>query len=373
MASRSATVDYDVIVVGAGPAGCAAAYDLRSAGRSVLLLDRTEFPRVKACAGGLTIKTLRALRYPVRPVIRKVCRSVILGQGLGRAMLLKSVDPVCAMSVRAEFDAFCLSRTREKGASFSVTRRITAVGERESHVTLETDQGPLRSRFLVGADGANSTVRRLSGQFPEARRGLAIEADVPLAGVPRPKLEFDFGVVPSGYGWIFPRDDHINVGLYTNSRSVKLSRALLQEYARERLKIADVEHIIGHAIGLAGWNYRPSSRRVFLSGDAAGLVDPLLGEGIYNAVRSGQMAAESIVAELSGDGLAVERFRRRLRPLQADVLACSRAARWFYRFPRAGYAILTLPFVRHLLMQGFAMGIPFSRIQRVGPVLAVQG
>jgi geranylgeranyl reductase family protein len=368
--SRAETVDYDVVVVGAGPAGCAAAYDLRSAGRSVLLLDRTEFPRVKACAGGLTIKTLHALRYPVRPVIRKVCRSVILGQGLGQAMLLKSAGPICAMSVRAELDAFCLSRTRERGASFSVTRRITAVAEEKSRVTIDTDQGLLRSRFLVGADGANSTVRRLSGQFPEARRGLAIEADVPLSGIPCPKMEFDFGVVPSGYGWIFPRDDHINVGLYTNSRSVKLSRALLQEYARERLKITTLEHVIGHAIGLAGWHYRPASKRVFLAGDAAGLVDPLLGEGIYNAIRSGQMAAGAIDQELSGEGQAVEIYRRSLNTLQADVLACYRSAHWFYSFPRAGYAILMLPFVRYLLVRGFAKGIPFSKIQRVAPVLA---
>jgi len=73
---------YDVVIVGAGPAGCSAAFDLCSYKKSVLLIDKVAFPRVKPCAGGLTIKTLKALRYSVKPIIRRVCNNLIIGKGL---------------------------------------------------------------------------------------------------------------------------------------------------------------------------------------------------------------------------------------------------------------------------------------------------
>ena len=88
--------DCDVIIVGAGPAGCAAAYDLRQSGRSVLLLDRHEFPRTKACGGGLTVKTLRALRYSIRPVLHRVCQRMRVSFRFERERVLSARAPICA-------------------------------------------------------------------------------------------------------------------------------------------------------------------------------------------------------------------------------------------------------------------------------------
>ena len=120
---------YDAIIIGAGPAGCAAAYDLSKAGRSVLLIDRRDFPRVKACAGVLTIKTLRALRYSVRPVIRRTARNLMVGRKLEKKKLLRGKHPIAVMTVRSEFDNFCFERTIEAGAQFKVARRIDGLHE----------------------------------------------------------------------------------------------------------------------------------------------------------------------------------------------------------------------------------------------------
>src|SRR5579875_1385414 len=115
--------DQDVIIVGAGPAGCAAAYDLARAGVRVLLLDKRSFPRHKACACGLTRKTLKALRYSVEPVIERACRDVVLQEAgpaflQGRRVADKSCEvrvrmrnPFCAMAVRERFDDYCLRQT----------------------------------------------------------------------------------------------------------------------------------------------------------------------------------------------------------------------------------------------------------------------
>ena len=112
---------WDAMVVGAGPAGCAAAYDLAAAGQSVLLLDKKDFPRAKACAGGLTSKAVQALRYSIEPVVRKVVGRVRLegespSSSPADAVVLKSREPICVMTVRAELDEYCLRKTIAAGA-----------------------------------------------------------------------------------------------------------------------------------------------------------------------------------------------------------------------------------------------------------------
>src|ERR1700744_4998973 len=116
--------DYDVLIAGAGPAGCAAAYDLARAGKRVLLLDRRHFPRPKACACGLTRKTLAALRYSVDPVIEHRCNEIVLQRAPSTHIADKSAEvrvrprqPICAMAQRDRFDAFCLEQTLAAGAN----------------------------------------------------------------------------------------------------------------------------------------------------------------------------------------------------------------------------------------------------------------
>ena len=109
---------YDVIVVGGGPAGCAAAFDLAAAGIDVLIVDRADFPRAKPCAGGLAVKTLKRLRFAVDPVIEYRARAIEFGFGWDRTVRVGGDDPIVAMTVRRDLDAFVLERTLERGARF---------------------------------------------------------------------------------------------------------------------------------------------------------------------------------------------------------------------------------------------------------------
>ncbi len=355
--------DYDVIVVGAGPAGAAAAYDLAVGGRSALLLDRFAFPRPKPCAGGLTVKACRALRYDIDPVVQRVCRQMVIARGVKRHRTLAVDTPLVFMTRRKELDHFCLNRTLEAGVDFQVVKKIAFVTERKGYVEIGADGAVLRSRYLIGADGANSLIRRLCAPFPEFYKGFAIEARVAVTGAVRHTMTFDFGRVPWGYGWVFPKDGHVNVGLYTCRSGVRLKARQVAAYAREKTGAAGVEKMAAHPIGLGGWAYEPASNRIFLAGDAAGLADPLLGEGLHNAIRSGQAAAGAIMAaEAARSSPPATRYRELLAPIRADLLRAARAASWFYRFPALGYAILTLPSVRHRLTHGYADGSPLSAI-----------
>src|ERR1700757_250084 len=102
---------WDAIIVGAGPAGCAAAYDLAAAGHEVLLLDKAEFPRQKACAGGLTLKAIKALRYSVEPVVRQKIARMRLERDAARTTTMSRRTPCCFMTVRQELDDFCFRKT----------------------------------------------------------------------------------------------------------------------------------------------------------------------------------------------------------------------------------------------------------------------
>jgi geranylgeranyl reductase family protein len=358
---------WDAMVVGAGPAGCAAAYDLAAAGQSVLLLDKSDFPRPKACAGGLTIKAVQALRYSIDPVVKKVVRRVRLeGETLSSspasAVVLKSGEPICVMTVRAEFDQYCLRKTMAVGACFRKILGIRQVVRSGNHVHLLTTGESFRARFLVGADGASGQLRRLCAAGSWFSQGFALEVQT---STPRDAVDltFDFAPVSNGYAWIFPKGDHLNVGVYSLSSAAGLTRSRLLSYLKGRLGTDTVDGVTGQYLGIgAGENeaeyVQPDLRdRVFLVGDAGGFVDPLTGEGIYGALLSGQAAANAILSHARGEGTAAEAFSCYLTGYRQTLRFSSRAAAAFYANPGRGFRAMRLPLVRSLLVKTYTHGL----------------
>lgn len=357
---------WDAIIVGAGPAGCAAAWDLAAAGRRVVLLDRADFPRHKACAGGLTRKSLRALRYSVAPVTREIVSAVVVEKRRGEARTLASRSPICAMTVRRELDEFCLRQTLGAGARFA---RIGAIAEIETGadgVWVRAGGASFQGRFLIGADGVHSRVRQLVwGDHPGwFRRGFALEANVHPAKDAASDLVFDFGSVRHGYGWVFPRRDHLNVGLYCEAATEKLDRLRLHAWIRGRFEDAGVEQLTGQYLGFGAENAPAMEGRVFLVGDAGGFADALTGEGIYGAISSGQAAAAAIESELRGGDRAGCAFWKRTARLREDLRFSAAGARWFYSNPDLGYRALTAPVFRGAVIRAYADGTKIAALAK---------
>jgi geranylgeranyl reductase family protein len=350
---------WDAIVAGAGPAGCAAAYDLAAAGHAVLLLDRAEFPRHKACAGGLTRKTLRALRYSVAPVTREVISAITVKRGRGAAATLASRSPVCAMTERQELDDFCLRQTLAAGAQFTRIGTLAALEADGEGVTVRTEDAVFRGRFLVGADGVHSRVRQLlcGGSPAWFRRGFALEARVRIGNGESADVMFDFEPVRQGYAWVFPKRDHLNVGLYSESPVEKIDRTRLLAWISGRFGgAASVEPATGQYLGFGAESATPAEGCVFLAGDAGGFSDPLTGEGIYGAIVSGQAAAAAIDAALRRGASAAQVFAERTARLRRDLRLSARGARWFYANLDTGFRALTAPLLRGTVINAYADG-----------------
>lgn len=355
---------YDVIIVGAGPAGTAAAYDLAIAGFSVLILDRNEFPRKKACAGGITPKALDLFAYDISHLLVHTCYEVKVRRPCGNSFALKNHRPLCYMTLRQDLDAFSLNKAMGAGSRFLKIDKLLSIHQDRDRVVVRLGRkdgpGQYTARYLIGADGANSRIRRLlAGPGTYFDRCPALEADVNVSRPGDFPMEFDFSRGIPGYYWIFPRQDHVNIGIFGAWSGVPMNRRLLADYARQRFGTDLIESVRGYPIGV-GHGRSVGRGRVILVGDAAGLAEPLFGEGIYFALKSGQLAARAIIIE-PPDG-SLDAYRRLMAPVRMDLRLHRMGAGALYNFPSFFLGIARRRSVHGFFSRGCARGKTISQM-----------
>jgi geranylgeranyl reductase family protein len=288
---------YDVIVVGAGPAGSAAAYFLGEAGKRVLVIEKERLPRYKLCGGGLSLRFLRQqFPFSFEPVINNTVRAITYIYGRDRTTVPLAPGAI-SMVMRAEFDHHLLRHTRAEVIQGAAVKTVTELPDR---VAVQTHDGSTYSApYLIAADGANSVVARALGLRARRVMAAAIEAE---AAVPPETLQrfgqevvFIFGEIHNGYLWIFPKARHLTIGIGAlRPKPGELQATLKRVMSRYGISLEDAP-LKGHPVPIYTRVERVSTPRVLLAGDAAGLVDPLTGEGIRFAIKSGRLAAETIL------------------------------------------------------------------------------
>lgn len=344
MSERTNRLEHDVIIVGASIAGCRTALTLAERGVRVLLLDKAEFPRWKPCAGGITLKARPYIPDPLFDLVETTIRGAYLTYGNEFVTYLRSSEPVGWMVHRETFDEAHLELAVSKPTvDVMLGTAVQEVLETPEHVLVTTPSGEFTTKILVGADGAKSVVSRALPGHDDRLMGFAYEGEATLGDsrIPDDTL-FDFQKFPGGYGWVFPKKDHYSVGGFVYGRGLPGVKELYEEFCRETplLRLAETYRTRGHPIALGG-NLRPlHTRRIALVGEAGDLVDPLTGEGIYYALRSGQVAGEAIAGFLRGDG-ALETYGLRVRnEIQKDLRLGRLLADWVYDHPRLAFHLM---------------------------------
>lgn len=358
-------INYEAIVVGAGAAGNAAAYDLANAGIETLLIDKKGFPRHKPCAGALTVKSIIALRFSIKPIIKKKVDVFSIGYSTVKSKDQNIDGYIAAHTIREEFDQFCLNKSVESGAKFLNDEVVGIERLVDGRFFITTKNGHrYRTIYLVVADGSNSRLRKILYPNSQISRAFALEGIVRKHQGQPPQMSFDFFAAKNGYGWVFDKKDHLNVGLFTSIKGPRLSKKKLIGYVNKKLENAvEIENISGFPIATNGFRFRQNIENCFIVGDAAGLAEPLLGEGIYNAIISGQSAA-AIVQQKVKENIkySILLFEEKLEPIKKDIYCCYIASRAFNLFPKFSYLVLSRRSTTKALIKGFAAGKTFSYI-----------
>jgi geranylgeranyl reductase family protein len=311
-----------------------------------LVVEKAELPRYKTCGGGITYKAARALPFSIEAVTERTLHKVDFSWQMAKPYVVESRTPLVYMVQRSRFDNYLTEQAVRAGAILMDETAVKSVEIGEGaggKATVHTTRGDFTADFLIGADGATGRVARSLGLMSERWALAALESEVVADDATmehwRDKLGLDLGVLKASYGWVFPKGDHLSVGVG--------GIPMLDDYG-SLLKSYDTRHtaarvpVVKRVLRSHGYLLpcrRPGAAvqkgRALLVGDAAGLVEVFTGEGIYWAIRSAQIAARSILKD-GGEPRYQQRLDRLLMP---DLMSARRWMQVYVKVPRACYSL----------------------------------
>jgi geranylgeranyl reductase family protein len=297
---------YDVVIVGAGPAGSTLGYELARRGISALILEKEKLPRNKTCAGGVTFRAHALLDFDISPVTQRLAYGIRISYRLGDSCIKRYRDPLVHLVMRRDFDQLLVKKAQEAGATVIDGARAQQLNVAADHIEVVTKDESFHTRIAVGADGAEGIVASMTGLMKGAKKELALEAEVSISRERLDEMdsliEVDLGQIPGGYGWVFPKENHISVGVTGPAHLSKMFKPYMERILR-RFGEHTIVDFSGHVMPMRRRGSAIQRGRTLLVGDAAGLLHPLSGEGIFYAIKSAKLAAPVIADALrSGAG-----------------------------------------------------------------------
>jgi geranylgeranyl reductase family protein len=336
---------FDCIIVGAGPAGATAAYHLAKKGHSVLVLEKSSLPRYKPCGGGVSPAIANWFDFDFAPVIKNTVSKVKYTWQLDDPMEveLQKVTPMW-MVRRDEFDNFLMQKAIEQGVQLKDDTEVTGIQSQGDSWQVSTNHGVFEGAYLIAADGVNGPTARWLG-FGEQQKVIAasLEVEAEVSERRQDLAYFDFGSLKNGFMWCFPKDNGYSFsGAYMRNNKGKpdeLKKQLTNYASKFGLDLNNSKYT---EYNLNVWqeNQPLHTNRAVIAGEAAGIVDPLIGEGIRPAIFTGMKAAEAVANALSGSSDALGKYTETVnQEWGADLVLAQRLAGLFYQFPKIAYKV----------------------------------
>jgi menaquinone-9 beta-reductase len=328
---------YDVAIVGAGPAGSTAAKILSEKGICTLLLEKETFPRDKPCGGGLQMRVLHRFKYLEE---HDLIDSYSTTFQIHTSTMTHHVDfhhtkPLQAMVLRKTFDEGLVAIATRNGTVLQCGNTVQNLTTDKDAIRLILSDGTtIESQMVLGADGTWSTIAKKIGMKQECDHiGISVYAEYPMRPQTIQKLYGEERGVHihlqpnglAGYGWVFPKKEHVNIGVVEFRQAVNPSMEkknlqtsftyYLQTLKKQKLLPTRLPKTITHGGAFPTCQMkRLTADRVMLCGDAGGLTNPMTGEGIFYAMCSGEMAAHAAIKVLENnttDASSLRRYQRR--------------------------------------------------------------
>lgn len=341
---------YDVIVVGLGPAGATAAYELSKPGLQVLALEKQKLPRYKPCAGGLSSKIKNILSFPDwQQLIETTAYDLILSFKGKDTQRFHSAQPIAYLISRDKFDFYLVEQAKHAGTKIHDNEPVIGIIDKSDTIEIKTNKQVYTARFVIAADGVPSFIAQTlsPAQKPQYKYWTGLVSDVKAAR----KKEWDdtehqaiyvhFGDIPSGYGWIFPKTNGYAVGMAGYQTKLKQPQKVFNRFLEKQTILENIRSDKCHAHLIPVYQSdhpKQFGSRTILVGDAAGLVDPYLGEGIYYAIRSGQIAGKTIQDAIKNESGDLSAYTETIKtefdePFRIAQLICDAV----YRVPAFSY------------------------------------
>jgi geranylgeranyl reductase family protein len=330
---------FDAVVVGSGPSGAMAAYEMAKAGLKVAILEKDQLPRYKTCGGGLVFRGRDMLPFDIQSAIEREYPDVdVYFEETEKPYSTHREFPIITMVMRDKLDHLLVNEAVKLGAQLIDGQALKSL-DFENQIKVTTEDQSFYTTYLVGADGVLSSTAKLAG-WSETRKLIpALEFEVGVNSEDFERLSkevrFDFDVIPNGYGWCFPKANHLSIGVGVFARK-KIKLKDHYDFYLKKLGINEVlfEDAHGFQIPVGARTDGFVKRNVFLVGDAAGFADPLTAEGITNGIHSGILAGRAISANFHSPDDAHKAYLSALEErILPELRFSEQLARFFYGFP----------------------------------------
>jgi len=296
----------DVTIIGAGPAGALLAYLLAVRGLRVVLVEKARLPRVKPCGGGLNWKTVALLPFTIDTVVERIVSRVVFTRNLRHPFTRTYPEPLVTMVTRCAYDYFLVQRAAAMGAQVYDNCQVTGLAAQPRNITVHSARCTWSSRYVAFADGAKGTLRRQLGFTAIAPHDIGLDLEVDAGGgcpwVPH-TLYIDWGSYPQTYAWAFPKANHWSIGVKGPAPQGRALGPYLRQFMQrwQLTPAAGKLHYLAHMLPTRMPSTPLVRGRALVLGDAAGLLEPFTGEGIYYALRSAYLAADALTVASSSD------------------------------------------------------------------------